>query len=66
MKSYKTLDGRGAEVEIAYGPCIFRVLPADVIIHGISIHDCKPGDKVMKVSVVFNRFGEGLAERLPR
>ncbi|XP_047313051.1 putative pectate lyase 2 [Impatiens glandulifera] len=43
MNSYKTIDGRGAKVEIAYGPCITIQRVSHVIIHGISIHDCKPG-----------------------
>ncbi|KAL1095833.1 hypothetical protein V6Z11_D06G182900 [Gossypium hirsutum] len=145
VNSFKTIDGRGANVEIAYGPCITIHGVTDVIIHGISIHDCKPGvaglvrssptyvgkrggsdgdavsvfsssniwidhcylarsadglidvihastdvtisnnyfaqhdkvmllghsddfaaDEVMKVTLVFNRFGEGLIERMPR
>ncbi|KAM0051902.1 putative pectate lyase [Helianthus debilis subsp. tardiflorus] len=43
MNSYKTIDGRGAKVEIANGPCITIQKVSHVIIHGISIHDCKPG-----------------------
>lgn len=43
MNSFKTIDGRGAKVEIAYGPCITIQKVSHVIIHGISIHDCKPG-----------------------
>jgi len=43
MNSFKTIDGRGAKVEIAYGPCITVQGVSHVIIHGISIHDCKPG-----------------------
>ncbi|GER52917.1 pectin lyase-like superfamily protein [Striga asiatica] len=43
ISSYKTIDGRGAKVEIAYGPCITIQHASHVIIHGISIHDCKPG-----------------------
>ncbi|GAV73210.1 Pec_lyase_C domain-containing protein [Cephalotus follicularis] len=145
VNSYKTIDGRGAAVEIAHGPCITVQDVSHVIIHGISIHDCKPGkpglvrsspthvghrggsdgdaisifassniwidhcylarctdglidvirastavtisnnyfaqhdkvmllgasdeftaDKSMKVTVVLNRFGEGLTERMPR
>ncbi|KAE7995377.1 hypothetical protein FH972_000184 [Carpinus fangiana] len=145
MNSFKTIDGRGAKVEIAYGPCITVQLVSHVIIHGISIHDCKKGksgmvrsspthvgrrggsdgdaiavfaasnvwidhcflarcadglidvvhastaitisnnyfsqhdkvmllghndafteDKVMRVTIVFNRFGAGLVERMPR
>ncbi|KAL0407244.1 UNVERIFIED_CONTAM: putative pectate lyase 2 [Sesamum latifolium] len=45
MNSYKTIDGRGAKVEIAYGPCITIQHVNHVIIHGISIHDCKPGNQ---------------------
>ncbi|KAK6154634.1 hypothetical protein DH2020_008882 [Rehmannia glutinosa] len=47
MNSYKTIDGRGAKVEIAYGPCITIQHVSHVIIHGISIHDCKPGNSGM-------------------
>ncbi|KAM1762799.1 hypothetical protein ACFX12_005397 [Malus domestica] len=43
MNSFKTIDGRGAKVEIAYGPCITVQGVSHVIIHGLSIHDCKPG-----------------------
>ncbi|KAL9146704.1 hypothetical protein ABFS82_13G127400 [Erythranthe guttata] len=43
INSYKTIDGRGAKVEIAYGPCITIAHVSHVIIHGISVHDCKPG-----------------------
>ncbi|KAG6385064.1 hypothetical protein SASPL_153888 [Salvia splendens] len=43
INSYKTIDGRGVRVEIAYGPCITIQHVSHVIIHGISIHDCKPG-----------------------
>ncbi|KAL5578776.1 hypothetical protein UlMin_011218 [Ulmus minor] len=145
MNSYKTIDGRGAKVEIGYGPCITIQGVSHVIIHGISVHDCKPSkagmvrstqthvglrlgadgdaisifgssdiwidhcflarssdglidvvkastavtisnnyfsqhdkvmllghndnysdDKIMKVTIVFNRFGAGLVERMPR
>ncbi|XP_008776911.1 putative pectate lyase 2 isoform X2 [Phoenix dactylifera] len=145
MNSFKTIDGRGAKVAIAKGPCI-RIHEANhVIIHGLRIHHCtrgKPGmvrrspthvehrggqdgdaitifasshvwidhcklshstdglidvvhgstavtisnnffsdhnkvlllghqdgfdaDKVMKVTVVFNRFGPHLVQRMPR
>ncbi|XP_038710823.1 probable pectate lyase 16 isoform X1 [Tripterygium wilfordii] len=145
VNSFKTIDGRGANVEIAYGPCITIQGVSHVIVHGISIHDCKPGksgmvrntpmhvgkrmgadgdgisvfassniwidhcylarcadglidvihastaitisnnyftqhdkvmllghndgfsaDKVMKITIVLNRFGTGLIERMPR
>ncbi|RZB89989.1 putative pectate lyase 2, partial [Glycine soja] len=42
MNSYKTIDGRGAKVEIANRPCITIQGVSHVIIHGIKIHDCKP------------------------
>ncbi|KAF2303664.1 hypothetical protein GH714_021046 [Hevea brasiliensis] len=43
MNSFKTIDGRGAKVEIANGPCLTIEGVSHVIVHGISIHDCKPG-----------------------
>ncbi|XP_021599937.1 putative pectate lyase 2 [Manihot esculenta] len=47
MNSFKTIDGRGSKVEIAYGACITIQGVSHVIIHGISIHDCKPGGSGM-------------------
>ncbi|XVF02622.1 hypothetical protein REPUB_Repub04eG0190900 [Reevesia pubescens] len=43
MNSFKTIDGRGANVHIAGGPCITIQYVTNVIIHGINIHDCKRG-----------------------
>ncbi|XP_074566708.1 putative pectate lyase 5 [Curcuma longa] len=43
MNSYKTLDGRGANVHIAGGPCITVQYVSNIIIHGLHIHDCKQG-----------------------
>ncbi|KAK2999187.1 hypothetical protein RJ639_023026 [Escallonia herrerae] len=43
MNSFKTIDGRGAKVEIANGPCITIQGVSHIIIHGIGLHDCKPG-----------------------
>ncbi|KAK1419991.1 hypothetical protein QVD17_29481 [Tagetes erecta] len=43
MNSFKTIDGRGANVHIASGPCITIQYATNVIIHGINIHDCKQG-----------------------
>ncbi|KAI9125891.1 hypothetical protein K1719_003309 [Acacia pycnantha] len=43
MNSFKTIDGRGAIVHIAGGPCITIQYETNVIIHGINIHDCKQG-----------------------
>jgi pectate lyase len=42
MNSYKTIDGRGVKVEIGNGPCFTIQGVSHVIIHGISIHGCKP------------------------
>ncbi|KAI3981764.1 hypothetical protein MKX01_027749 [Papaver californicum] len=41
MNSFKTLDGRGASVHIAGGPCITIQFVTNIIIHGLHIHDCK-------------------------
>lgn len=43
MNSFKTIDGRGASVHIAGGPCITIHYATNIIIHGINIHDCKQG-----------------------
>ncbi|XP_021901318.1 probable pectate lyase 5 [Carica papaya] len=43
MNSFKTIDGRGASVHIAGGPCITIQYVTNIIIHGINIHDCKRG-----------------------
>ncbi|KAK7820474.1 probable pectate lyase 5 [Quercus suber] len=43
VNSYKTIDGRGANVHIAGGPCITIQFVSNIIIHGLNIHDCKQG-----------------------
>ncbi|KAE8661512.1 putative pectate lyase 22 [Hibiscus syriacus] len=43
MSSYKTIDGRGANVHIAGGPCITVQSVSNIIIHGINIRGCKRG-----------------------
>ncbi|XP_059657232.1 probable pectate lyase 18 isoform X3 [Cornus florida] len=47
MNSHKTIDGRGANVHIAGGPCITIQFVTNIIIHGINIHDCKQGGNTM-------------------
>ncbi|THF95444.1 probable pectate lyase 18 [Camellia sinensis] len=47
MNSFKTIDGRGASVHIAGGPCITIQYVSNIIIHGINIHDCKQGGNAM-------------------
>uniref|UniRef100_A0A2N9IXL0 Pectate lyase n=2 Tax=Fagus sylvatica TaxID=28930 RepID=A0A2N9IXL0_FAGSY len=47
MNSFKTLDGRGANVHIAYGACITIQYITNVIIHGLNIHDCKQTGNAM-------------------
>ncbi|XP_073280791.1 probable pectate lyase 5 [Primulina huaijiensis] len=47
MNSFKTIDGRGASVHIADGPCITIQYVTNIIIHGINIHDCKQGGNAM-------------------
>ncbi|XP_047960979.1 probable pectate lyase 8 [Salvia hispanica] len=41
MNSFKTIDGRGANVHIANGACITIQFVTNIIIHGLHIHDCK-------------------------
>lgn len=40
MNSYKTIDGRGHNIEISHGPCITIQGVTNIIIHGIYIHNC--------------------------
>ncbi|KAK1259510.1 hypothetical protein QJS04_geneDACA005419 [Acorus gramineus] len=44
MNSFKTIDGRGANVHIAYGAGITVQFVKHVIIHGLHIHDIKAGN----------------------
>ncbi|KAI4374389.1 hypothetical protein MLD38_012391 [Melastoma candidum] len=47
MNSFKTIDGRGANVHIANGACITIQFVTNIIIHGVHIHDCKPTGNAM-------------------
>ncbi|KAJ7950359.1 Pectate lyase [Quillaja saponaria] len=47
MNSFKTIDGRGVNVHIAYGACITIQFITNVIIHGLNIHDCKQTGNAM-------------------
>jgi pectate lyase len=40
MNSFKTLDGRGANVHIAGRACLTIQFVSNIIVHGIHIHDC--------------------------
>ncbi|XP_058107880.1 probable pectate lyase 5 [Magnolia sinica] len=42
VNSFKTIDGRGANVHIAGGGCITLQYVSNVIIHNIHIHHCVP------------------------
>ncbi|VFR00609.1 unnamed protein product [Cuscuta campestris] len=43
MTSFKTIDGRGADVHITGAGCVTVQDVTNIIIHGVSIHDCVPG-----------------------
>ncbi|XP_051130099.1 probable pectate lyase 8 [Andrographis paniculata] len=47
MNSFKTIDGRGANVHIANGACITIQFVTNVIVHGLHIHDCRPTGNAM-------------------
>ncbi|KAL8152861.1 hypothetical protein V2J09_010621 [Rumex salicifolius] len=47
FNSYKTLDGRGAEVHITGGGCITLQYISNVIIHNIHVHHCYPSGNAM-------------------
>lgn len=42
VNSFTAIDGRGADVHISGGGCLVLHKATNVIIHGITIHDCKP------------------------
>ncbi|KAL6559942.1 hypothetical protein OROGR_005059 [Orobanche gracilis] len=42
VSSYTTLDGRGVDVQIGDGACIFLQRVTNVIIHGLRIRNCMP------------------------
>ncbi|XP_057982244.1 putative pectate lyase 21 [Malania oleifera] len=42
LSSYKTLDGRGFNIQISQGPCLTIQNVTNVIIHNIYIHHCVP------------------------
>ncbi|KAE8099689.1 hypothetical protein FH972_017646 [Carpinus fangiana] len=51
FNSYKTLDGRGANVHVVGGGCITLQFISNVIIHNIHIHHCHPsGDTNVRSS----------------
>ncbi|CAH8251166.1 unnamed protein product [Arabidopsis lyrata] len=47
VNSFKTIDGRGANVHIANGGCITIQFVTNVIVHGLHIHDCRPTGNAM-------------------
>ncbi|MCO5612979.1 hypothetical protein L7F22_067252 [Adiantum nelumboides] len=50
ITSDKTIDGRGANVHIAHGPCFTIQYVSNVIVHGLNIHHCTPGKAGMVMS----------------
>lgn len=46
INSYKTIDGRGANVEITGNGCLTLQYVSHVIIHDIHIHHCKPSGNI--------------------
>ncbi|KAI0487889.1 hypothetical protein KFK09_027712 [Dendrobium nobile] len=44
VNSYKTIDGRGARIHIAYGAQITIQFVHHIILHNLHIHDIKPGN----------------------
>ncbi|XP_062156543.1 probable pectate lyase 18 [Alnus glutinosa] len=51
FNSYKTVDGRGANVHVVGNGCITLQYVSNVIIHNIHVHNCKPsGNTDIRVS----------------
>lgn len=53
FNSYKTVDGRGADVHIVGGGCITLQYISNVIIHNIHIHHCHPSGKKLFNWLIF-------------
>lgn len=47
MNSYKTIDGRGFNIEISNGSCLTIQNVSNIIIHGIYVHGCVPGGNIV-------------------
>ncbi|KAH6820992.1 Pectin lyase-like superfamily protein [Perilla frutescens var. hirtella] len=62
MNSFKTIDGRGANVHIANGACITIRGVSNIIIHGLNIHDCKPTGNAMVRSSPSHYGWRGMAD----
>ncbi|KAJ8766110.1 hypothetical protein K2173_020626 [Erythroxylum novogranatense] len=50
INSYKTVDGRGANVQITGNGCLTLQYISHVIIHNIRVYDCKPSGHTMIAS----------------
>ncbi|CAK9872177.1 unnamed protein product [Sphagnum jensenii] len=62
MNSFKTLDGRGANVHIAGGACLTLQYISNVIVHGLHIHDCKSTGDTMVISTPTHVGYRGMAD----
>ncbi|KAL4186046.1 hypothetical protein AMTRI_Chr09g12270 [Amborella trichopoda] len=59
VSSFTTIDGRGADVQIAYGSCLTLSEVNNVIIHGLRIHHCvktRPGPILGSRGQVIGRY----------
>ncbi|XP_016442466.2 putative pectate lyase 2 [Nicotiana tabacum] len=65
INSFKTIDGRGAKVEIGLGPCISIDVIKNVIIHGVKIDIClrapEGNVRISPTEVVFRPGTDGNA-----
>ncbi|XP_077243760.1 putative pectate lyase 5 isoform X2 [Tasmannia lanceolata] len=62
MNSYKTIDGRGANVHITGGPCITVQYITNIIIHGIHVHDCIPAGNASVISTPTHTGHRGVSD----
>ncbi|XP_031258957.1 probable pectate lyase 18 [Pistacia vera] len=47
INSYKTIDGRGFNIQIANGPCLAIYNVSNIIVHNVYIHDCIPAGNAL-------------------
>lgn len=58
FNSYKTLDGRGANVHITGGGCITLQYITNVIIHNVHIHHCVPSGNLTPTPTLLKLINE--------
>ncbi|KAG8365153.1 hypothetical protein BUALT_Bualt18G0074700 [Buddleja alternifolia] len=62
MNSYKTIDGRGFNIQISNGPCLTIQGVTNIIIHGIYIHNCVPAGNAVVIDAPNHYQRRGISD----